>query len=95
MSNEPGPSRVNYGLLSKDDFPLRQPVNPNPTPQEVGARIRKIRRAKKLSQDGLAARAGFVHGYVRKIEAGAYDPPLSILNAFAKALGVSTAELMQ
>jgi transcriptional regulator with XRE-family HTH domain len=57
-------------------------------------RLRKIRQAKKLSQDALATRAGFTREYVNKIEAGRYDPPLSTLNSLARALGVPVTELL-
>jgi transcriptional regulator with XRE-family HTH domain len=57
-------------------------------------RLRKIRQAKKLSQDALATRAGFTREYVNKIEAGRYDPPLSTLNSLARALKVPVAELL-
>jgi transcriptional regulator with XRE-family HTH domain len=65
-----------------------------PTPRQLGVRLRKIRQAKKLSQAALAERAGYSREYVNKIEAGRYDPPLSTLNALAKALKVKVSELV-
>jgi len=58
-------------------------------------RLRKIRTEKKLSQATLAKRAGLSREYVNKIEAGRYDPPLSTLEALAKALKVKLADLVK
>jgi transcriptional regulator with XRE-family HTH domain len=60
----------------------------------MGATVRRIRQAKGLSQAQLAERAGLSREYVNKIEAGRYDPPLSTINALAKALGVKATELL-
>lgn len=65
-----------------------------PTPRQMGKILRRLRTAKKLSQAALAKRAGFTREYVNKIEAGRYDPPLSTINALARALGVSVGELL-
>jgi transcriptional regulator with XRE-family HTH domain len=65
-----------------------------PTPRQLGVRLRKIRQAKKISQAALAEHAGYSREYVNKIEAGRYDPPLSTLNALAKALKVKVSELV-
>ena len=65
-----------------------------PTPRQVGVRLKKLRTARKLSQATLAERAGFSREYVNKIEAGRYDPPLSTLDALAKALRVKLSALV-
>jgi transcriptional regulator with XRE-family HTH domain len=61
----------------------------------MGKRLRKLRIAKKLSQATVAKRADLSREYVNKIEAGRYDPPLSTINALAKALGVQVGELLE
>ena len=66
-----------------------------PTARQMGRRLRKLRIAKKLSQARVAKRADLSREYVNKIEAGRYDPPLSTINALAKALGVSVGELLE
>ncbi len=63
--------------------------------RQMGRRLRKLRIAKKLSQATLAKRANLSREYVNKIEAGRYDPPLSTINALAKALGVPVTELLE
>jgi transcriptional regulator with XRE-family HTH domain len=57
--------------------------------------LRKLRKAKKMSQAMLAERAGLSREYVNKIEAGRYDPPLSTISALAKALGVKVGRLLE
>ena len=66
-----------------------------PTPRQMGMKLRKLRKTKKLSQAALAKRADLSREYVNKIEAGRYDPPLSTINALAKALGVPVRELLE
>jgi transcriptional regulator with XRE-family HTH domain len=65
-----------------------------PTPRQMGKTLKKLRTVKKLSQAALANRAGLSREYVNKIEAGRYDPPLSTINALAKALGVKVSALV-
>jgi transcriptional regulator with XRE-family HTH domain len=66
-----------------------------PTPRQLGMNLKRIRTAKRMSQAALAARAGFSREYVNKVEAGRYDPPLSTINALAKALGVKVGRLLE
>jgi transcriptional regulator with XRE-family HTH domain len=61
----------------------------------MGKTLQRLRKAKKMSQAELARRADLSREYVNKIEAGRYDPPLSTINALAKALGVKPAALMK
>jgi putative transcriptional regulator len=60
----------------------------------MGKMVRQIRLAKGLSQAELARRCDLSREYINKIEAGKYDPPLSTINALAKALGVTARRLM-
>jgi transcriptional regulator with XRE-family HTH domain len=66
-----------------------------PSQSQVGKTIRKLRQEKGLSQADLADRAGLSREYVNKIEAGRYDPPLSTINALARALRVRPARLLE
>jgi len=66
-----------------------------PSPAQVGRTLRKLRKEKGLSQADLADRADLSREYVNKIEAGRYDPPLSTINALAKALRVKPARLLE
>jgi len=58
-----------------------------PTTRQMGARIRKLRNAKGISQADLARKARRTRVYVTRLEAGRQDPSLSTINALGKALG--------
>ena len=66
----------------------------SPTAKQMGMRLRKLRKARKMSQAALAERAGISREYVRKLEAGAQDPTVGMLTKLAKALGVPVTELL-
>jgi transcriptional regulator with XRE-family HTH domain len=65
------------------------------TPKQMGSRIRRLRKAKDMSQAELAKRAKLTRVYVTRLEAGQQDPSLSTINALAKALGVPVTELLE
>jgi transcriptional regulator with XRE-family HTH domain len=67
----------------------------SPTSKQMGARVRQLRKARKLSQAALAERAGLTRAYVTRLEAGQQDPSLSTITALAKALGVAAASLLR
>lgn len=67
----------------------------SPTPKQVGTRIRRLRKAKGMSQADLAKKARLTRVYVTRLEAGQQDPSLSTINALAKALGVPVTELVE
>ena len=67
----------------------------SPTAKQVGARVRQLRKARKLSQAALAERARLTRAYVTRLEAGQQDPSLSTITALAKALGVAPASLLR
>lgn len=64
------------------------------TAHNVGATIRKLREAKGLTQDQLAAAVGMMRSNVSRIEAAKHRPTLETLEKIAKALKVSVAELV-
>lgn len=59
----------------------------------VGARIRKIRIEKGLSQAELGEMVGLTADRIQKYENGARKPKADLLNQIASALGVSTLAL--
>jgi len=65
------------------------------TPKKMGAKIRKLRAAKGLSQGALAARARTSREHVNRLEAGRYDPTVGTLQRIARALGVPVTELLE
>jgi transcriptional regulator with XRE-family HTH domain len=48
-----------------------------------------------MSQEALAKKADITREYVNKLEAGRYDPTVSVVQRLAKALKVSVAELVE
>lgn len=61
----------------------------------MGQTLRRLRAKRGLSQAVVAKRAKLSREYVNKIEAGRYDPPLSTINALARALRVPVTELLE
>ncbi len=60
----------------------------------VAENIRTQRLHKKLSQQELAAKAGVSVSYISMLERGERTPPLSTLDALARALAVSPLSLL-
>ncbi len=60
---------------------------------EIGARLRRLRKAAGLSQQALAEPA-YTHAYVSTIEAGRRVPSRKALEHFAARLGVDPEELL-
>ena len=56
---------------------------------EIGNRIAERRKALKLSQEQLAAKADISQTHISKIELGKDNPSLKLLKSIAKVLGCS------
>lgn len=61
--------------------------------RRVGIKIRRLRQAKKLSQEALAHDAGMAMRYLAGIERGEENPSLAILVKIAEALGIAPGDL--
>lgn len=61
--------------------------------REIGARLRQLRRERRLSLEELAARTGLSIGFLSQIERGLSSPTLRVLAGVADALGVAISEL--
>jgi len=61
----------------------------------VAWNVRKLRTAKGVSQERLAADAGIARGYMGDIERGLRAASVDILDRLAAALGVETAALLR
>lgn len=61
----------------------------------VAWNVRKLRAAKGISQERLAADAGIARGYMGDIERGSRASSVDILDKLAAALGVETAALLR
>lgn len=56
----------------------------------IGARIADLRRRAGLSQEELAERAGLQRSHIARIEGCRYDVTLWVVEAVARALGMTT-----
>ena len=66
----------------------------NKSPAEIGERIKAARKAAGLSQTELANRLSKTLRTVQKYESGEIEPSIAIINAMAKELKVSPADLI-
>lgn len=60
----------------------------------VGARLRQLRLARKLTQAQLAERAGLSDKFLGELERGRGNPTLTTLAALSEALGVRLVDLL-
>lgn len=63
--------------------------------QKFGAKLRKLRKARGLTQEKLAELAGIDYSYLNMIEAGKKNPTLNRIAKLARSLEVSLDELMR
>lgn len=61
----------------------------------VGKNIRRLRKARGLTQEQLAEEAGMAMRYLSGVERGEENPTLRFLVMIADALGVQPAELLK
>lgn len=67
----------------------------HPLLTRVGARLRKARTAKGLSQEALAQSANLDRSYVSGLERGEFNISLLALAKLARALGVRLGVLLE
>lgn len=60
-----------------------------------GLRLRRWREAKALTQEQLAEKADLDQTYISGIERGVRNPGIKNVVRLAKALGISTAKLVE
>ncbi|HET9490468.1 MAG TPA: helix-turn-helix transcriptional regulator [Methylomirabilota bacterium] len=58
-------------------------------------RLRRQRKARRLSQEALAKKARISREYLSKLEAGKYNATVATLQRLARALGMPLAELLR
>lgn len=61
---------------------------------EIGKRIRRFRKERKITLDQLAEITGFSKGYLSKVEKSDKAPPVSTLGNIARALNVTISALL-
>ena len=61
----------------------------------LGRKLKAARTRANMTQEALARRARIGRVYLARIESGRYDPRSSIVVRLARALGVSTDDLLR
>lgn len=64
-------------------------------PEQVGKRLKEIRRSRGLSQETLAEKADISPRYLSRLEVGQQVASLETLHRLAKALNVQLPELFE
>lgn len=62
--------------------------------ERLGANLRRLRKAKGLSQEKFALEHGLDRTYISGIERGERNPTILVVERLAEALEVSVAELL-
>jgi transcriptional regulator with XRE-family HTH domain len=60
----------------------------------LGSNVRRLRRAKGISQEELALDAGMKRSYLSDLERGTRNPTVRALGRLAEALGCDPADLL-
>jgi transcriptional regulator with XRE-family HTH domain len=61
--------------------------------QRVGWNLRRLRKARDISQEDFATDSGFDRGYISGVERGVRNPSVLVLERIAVSLQVDVAEL--
>ena len=61
---------------------------------QFGANVRRLRESKGWSQEQLADESSLHRTYISGIERGARNPTLTVIARLAKALNVTSADLL-
>ncbi len=61
----------------------------------LGIDVRRLRKARKLSQEALADEVELAVTYVGQIERGKRNPTLDVVETFAKLFGVDPLDLLR
>ena len=63
--------------------------------ETMAMRLKTLRKARGMSQEALAERAGISRTYLARLETARQDPTLSTLEKLAKALKVPIEKLLK
>jgi transcriptional regulator with XRE-family HTH domain len=74
---------------------MRYTMDMNSEAQKLGDNLKRIRTAKGISQGAIARTLETDKGFVSNIENGKTNPTLATIAKLAKAIGVSTDELLK
>ena len=63
--------------------------------QLLGANVRRLRKARRMTQEQLALEVGMERSYVSDLERGTRNPSVRALGRLAEALGVEPSRLLE
>jgi len=63
--------------------------------KKLGENLKRIRTKKDISQGDIARELGVDRGFISTIENGKTNPTLATISKLAKAVGVTTNELLK
>lgn len=63
--------------------------------KKFGQKLKRVRIEKKMSQGDISRALGVHRSYISGLERGVRNPTLINLERIAKALGISTSELLK
>jgi transcriptional regulator with XRE-family HTH domain len=63
--------------------------------EQIGSRIRDLRRTKALSQEALADNSGIHRSHMGQVERGENNVTVSTLHKIGSALGLSLADMLK
>lgn len=81
--------------MAKGEYSARFPARDSAAARSLAANVRRLRKARGMSQDELADAVGIQTAAVSHIENRRGNPTLTTLEALASALGVRFAELFR
>jgi transcriptional regulator with XRE-family HTH domain len=65
------------------------------TAKKLGQNMKRIRLAKHMTQGDICRKLGLDRAYISNVESGKKNPTLLTITKLAKALGVSSIELLK
>jgi transcriptional regulator with XRE-family HTH domain len=68
--------------------------SPHPLAQEIGGRIRRIRKEQEFTFDAFVEETGLGRGYISELERGLVVPSVATLATVARALELTIADLV-
>lgn len=73
---------------------MGKPITHKDVLEKFGAKMQKVRKAQNISQEELAAKLSMHRTYIGMVERGERNPTIRTLYKIAKALKVSSGELL-
>ncbi len=73
---------------------MGKPITHKDVLEKFGAKMQKVRKAQNISQEELASKLSMHRTYIGMVERGERNPTIRTLYKIAKALKVSSEELL-